>query len=133
MGELFDVIDEDRSGDLELGEWMNFFCTAARPPALPALRQRMLTDGRSAAVRATGRNREAVPRPTEWDPDSPACAAITGYIFDCDGTLYQPSGPIPGAGESLSRACSLSHTLTHATCTPQQHTTTTTTNNMYNM
>jgi len=73
MGELFDVIDEDRSGDLELGEWMNFFC----------------------------RNREAVPRPTEWDPDSPACAAITGYIFDCDGTLYQPSGPIPGAEASL--------------------------------
>jgi len=44
----------------------------------------------------------SVPRPVSWDPTSAECQRVTGFIFDCDGTIYQPSGMVTGAEETLS-------------------------------
>jgi len=75
MGEMYDMIDSDGSGSIDSAEWLSFFCP----------------------------DRQAVPKPIEWDADAnPACAKVTGFIFDCDGTVYQPSGLIPGAASTLA-------------------------------
>ena len=31
-----------------------------------------------------------------------SCEAITGFIFDCDGTIYEPDGLIAGAEDTLA-------------------------------
>ena len=54
--------------------------SARRCPALSLVRGRV----RGATLR-----RHAKPNPT---PNQ-----VSGFIFDCDGTIYQPSGLIPGA------------------------------------
>jgi len=77
MEKLYDAIDVDGNDDICEHEWLSFFC-----------RDRQTTN--------------CVSEPTAWDPARPECAAITGFIFDCDGTLYQPSGLIPGALDALT-------------------------------
>merc|ERR1740130_2035692 len=74
MRELCDLINTDGDEGIDREEWIEYFCPA----------------------------REAVPQATRWDPGSAECRKITGYIFDCDGTIYQPSGLIPGAEDVLT-------------------------------
>ena len=45
---------------------------------------------------------DSVPRAVAWDPEDPECEKVTGFIFDCDGTIYTPSGMIPGAVDTLT-------------------------------
>ena len=74
MRNLYDSIDDNHSDFIDRAEWIRFFCP----------------------------DREAVPRPTEWDEEREDCHRITGFIFDCDGTIYQPDGLIPGAEDVLT-------------------------------
>ena len=71
---LFDSIDTDGGGSLDRDEWTQFFCA----------------------------KKESVPRALEWDPEGAECQQVSGFIFDCDGTIYQPSGLIPGAEDLLT-------------------------------
>jgi len=74
MHGLCDKINTDGDDGIDRSEWVEFFCPA----------------------------RDSVPQATRWDPESAECRKITGYIFDCDGTIYQPSGLIPGAEDVLA-------------------------------
>jgi len=74
MRKLYDSIDDNHSDFIDRSEWIQFFCP----------------------------DREAVPRPKQWDEEREDCHRITGFIFDCDGTIYQPDGLIPGAEDVLS-------------------------------
>ena len=74
MHELCDLINTDGDEGIDRGEWVDYFCPV----------------------------RDSVPQTTRWDPESAECRKITGYIFDCDGTIYQPSGLIPGAEDVLT-------------------------------
>ena len=74
MRELCDLINTDGDEGIDREEWIQYFCPT----------------------------REAVPQATRWDPESADCRKITGYIFDCDGTIYQPSGLIDGAEDVLT-------------------------------
>jgi HAD superfamily hydrolase (TIGR01450 family) len=74
MRNLYDSIDDNHSDFIDRAEWIRFFCP----------------------------DREAVPRPTEWNEEREDCHRITGFIFDCDGTIYQPDGLIPGAEDVLT-------------------------------
>uniref|UniRef100_A0A7S2GHG6 Uncharacterized protein n=1 Tax=Octactis speculum TaxID=3111310 RepID=A0A7S2GHG6_9STRA len=75
MTALFDEIDEDDSREIDREEWGNYFCAS----------------------------REVVSRPDQWNPqENPDCRKITGFIFDCDGTIYHPSGLIQGAEDMLT-------------------------------
>ena len=74
MRELCDLINTDGDEGIDRDEWIEYFCPA----------------------------REAVAQASRWDPGSDECRKITGYIFDCDGTIYQPSGMIPGAEDVLT-------------------------------
>ena len=61
MRTLFDSIDTDDGGSLDRNEWTQFFCP----------------------------DRDAVPRALVYDPESAECQKVSGFIFDCDGTIYQ--------------------------------------------
>jgi len=74
MRELCDMINTDGDEGIDRAEWIRYFCP----------------------------EREAVAQASRWDPNSAECRKITGYIFDCDGTIYQPSGMIPGAEDVLT-------------------------------
>ena len=74
MRNLYDSIDDNQSDFIDRDEWIRFFCP----------------------------DREAVPRATEWDEEREDCHQITGFIFDCDGTIFSPDGLIPGAEDVLS-------------------------------
>uniref|UniRef100_A0A7S2GL26 EF-hand domain-containing protein n=1 Tax=Octactis speculum TaxID=3111310 RepID=A0A7S2GL26_9STRA len=75
MVAMFDVIDVDLSDQVDREEWTKYFCAS----------------------------RDIVPRADKWNPkENSDCRKITGFIFDCDGTIYQPSGLIPGAEEMLT-------------------------------
>ena len=80
-GELYDAIDVDGSNDVDQSEWVNYFCRD----------------------RQAVREREGGKWDTEWDPTEAGCRAISGFIFDCDGTLYQPSGTIPVRGATRGK------------------------------
>ena len=71
---LFDQIDADGGNSIDRDEWISFFCP----------------------------DRDAVPRAVVWDPECAECQKVTGFIFDCDGTIYQPCGMIPGAEDTLT-------------------------------
>ena len=74
MREVCDMINTDGDEGINREEWIRYFCP----------------------------EREAVAQASRWDPNSAECRKITGYIFDCDGTIYQPSGMIPGAEDVLT-------------------------------
>ena len=74
MRELVQLINTDGDEGIDRDEWIEYFCPA----------------------------RESVAQASRWDPGSDECRKITGYIFDCDGTIYQPSGMIPGAEDVLT-------------------------------
>jgi Ca2+-binding EF-hand superfamily protein len=74
MRELCDLINTDGDEGIDREEWIEYFCPA----------------------------REAVAQASRWEPGSAECSKVTGYIFDCDGTIYQPSGMIPGAEDVLT-------------------------------
>ena len=71
---LCEQIDVDGENGIDRAEWVGFFCAA----------------------------KVAVPQAKQWDAQSTECQQISGYIFDMDGTLYQPSGLVPGAEDVLS-------------------------------
>ena len=65
MRTLFDSIDADKGGSIDRDEWMQFFCP----------------------------DRDSVPRALVYDPESAECQKVSGFIFDCDGTIYQLNPP----------------------------------------